>query len=87
MKKYHDIKDIIFSEENMKITIDGKHYSYSISEISERLKNALQIDRENYIITASGYGIHWPNLDEDLSIDGLLGIGHKHIKAKRKIAS
>ena len=24
----------------------------------------------------SGYGIHWPLIDEDLSIDGLLGIVH-----------
>ena len=23
-----------------------------------------------------GYGIHWPVLDDDLSIDGLLGIVH-----------
>ena len=25
----------------------------------------------------TGYGIHWPLIDEDISIDGLLGIEHK----------
>lgn len=33
-----------------------------------RLKNATRKQRENYIISA--FGIHWPELDEDLSIDG-----------------
>jgi hypothetical protein len=27
-------------------------------------------------VSPSGYGIHWPRLDEDISIDGLLGIVH-----------
>ncbi|MBF0567096.1 MAG: DUF2442 domain-containing protein, partial [Nitrospirae bacterium] len=27
-------------------------------------------------ISPSCYGIHWPLLDEDISIDGLLGIVH-----------
>ncbi|PKN21436.1 MAG: hypothetical protein CVU65_16870 [Deltaproteobacteria bacterium HGW-Deltaproteobacteria-22] len=26
-------------------------------------------------MSPSGYGIHWPELDEDLSVDGLLGLG------------
>jgi hypothetical protein len=27
--------------------------------------------KNNYILSPSGYGIHWPDIDEDLSIDGL----------------
>jgi hypothetical protein len=27
---------------------------------------------ENWQISAAGFGIHWPDLDEDLSTDGLL---------------
>jgi hypothetical protein len=26
----------------------------------------------NFEISPSGYGIHWPDLDEDLSIDGMI---------------
>ena len=32
--------------------------------------------RNNYEVSPAGYGIHWPMIDEDLSIDGLLGIKH-----------
>jgi hypothetical protein len=27
-------------------------------------------------VSPSGYGIHWPLLDGDISIDGLFGIAH-----------
>ncbi|MCB9504111.1 MAG: DUF2442 domain-containing protein [Deferribacteres bacterium] len=29
-------------------------------------------------ISTLGYGIHWPLLDEDLTIDGMLGIKFSH---------
>lgn len=35
-----------------------------------RLQNATQQERANY--QCSPFGIHWPNLDEDLSFDGFL---------------
>jgi hypothetical protein len=47
-----------------------------MSEISDRLSKATKIEREKYEVSPSGYGIHWPLIDEDLSIDGLLGIKH-----------
>lgn len=47
--------------------------------------NASEIERNTYEISPSGYGIHWPLIDEDISIDGLLGIVHVPEK-KRKIA-
>jgi hypothetical protein len=28
------------------------------------------------LVSPSGYGVHWPLLDEDIAIDGLLGIVH-----------
>jgi len=36
------------------------------------LLNASDIERETFKISPFGYGIHWPLLDEDMSIDGLL---------------
>jgi Protein of unknown function (DUF2442) len=33
----------------------------------------------NFEVSPSGYGIHWPELDEDLSIDGMI----KSIKVKK----
>lgn len=37
-----------------------------------RLANASQRERENWELAGGGYGIHWPDLDEDLSTEGLL---------------
>ena len=37
-----------------------------------RLLNATPTQRENWKIAGGGYGLHWPDLDEDLSTEGLL---------------
>jgi Protein of unknown function (DUF2442) len=37
-----------------------------------RLLDATLAQRKNWTIAGGGYGIHWPNLDEDLSTEGLL---------------
>jgi hypothetical protein len=37
-----------------------------------RLLNATAAQRKNCQIAGGGYGIHWPDLDEDLSTEGLL---------------
>lgn len=41
-----------------------------------RLKKATQIARRHWEICGGGYGIHWPDIDEDLSIDGILQGSH-----------
>jgi hypothetical protein len=37
-----------------------------------RLQNATEAERANWDIAGSGFGIHWPDIDEDLSTEGLL---------------
>jgi hypothetical protein len=37
-----------------------------------RLLNATPAQRQNWKIAGGGYGIHWPDFDEDLSTEGLL---------------
>ncbi|HSE88654.1 MAG TPA: DUF2442 domain-containing protein [Candidatus Binatia bacterium] len=37
-----------------------------------RLLNGTPKQRLNWKVCAAGYGIHWPDLDEDLSTEGLL---------------
>jgi hypothetical protein len=37
-----------------------------------RLLSASMEQRSNWTIAGAGYGIHWPELDEDLSTEGLL---------------
>jgi hypothetical protein len=37
-----------------------------------RLLRASRAERSNFHISSGGFGIHWPDLDEDLSSSGLL---------------
>ena len=74
MDKAHDIQQVSFSGTIMHLQVDGKDYQIDIAGESERLRNATQKQRENFEISPAGYGIHWPEVDEDLSIDGLIGV-------------
>jgi len=40
---------------------------------SPRLAGATADQRQRAVLSPGGYGIHWPLLDEDLSVEGLLG--------------
>ena len=59
------------------LTIDGAKKKFVVEEISSAIAQASEEERNTFEISPSGYGIHWLLLDEDLSIDGLLGIIHK----------
>jgi hypothetical protein len=50
---------------------DGRKISAPLSWFP-RLASASHEDRAVWEPSAAGHGIHWPLLDEDLSVDGLL---------------
>jgi len=85
MKKYHNIEKLNFEGDILILQIDGKKYKFKLPDISRKLTNASSIEREKYEISSSGYGIHWPLIDEDLSIDGLLGIKHSPVSVREKV--
>ncbi len=76
MNKFHTIESLEFEENTLILEIDKKTHKFDLNKYSSKLLNASKNQRDNYEISPSGYGIHWPMLDEDLSIDGLLGIKH-----------
>lgn len=59
------------------MTVDGQSVSKNIEDVSPRLAAASESARQHFIIAPSGYGIHWPDCDEDLSVDALLGVSHQ----------
>lgn len=71
------ISNIYFEQENLIIVLNNQKYSFRISEISEKLAKANDQERNNFKVSPSGYGIHWPTIDEDLSINGLLNKSKK----------
>ena len=61
-----------FSGESISVDLaDGRTISAPLVWYP-RLLNAASEDRENWQLAGGGFGIHWPTLDEDLSVDGLL---------------
>ena len=87
VKKYHDIGHIEIQPESISLSIDGKAYRFKFSEISQRLANASEIEKSTFEISPSGYGIHWPLIDEDLSVDGLLNVSHQRPSLKQAALS
>ena len=76
MKPLHVITNLHFTGERMSITIDGEQKQFDLNIISKPLLRATDAERMKFEISPSGYGVHWPMIDEDLSIDGLLGVAH-----------
>jgi hypothetical protein len=61
-----------FDADMMHVTLaDGRVISVPVVWFP-RLKNATRSELENYEISPAGIGIHWPEIDEDLSVAGLL---------------
>ncbi len=77
MKKQHHIIGIALTNSTLAMEIDGQRHEFRLDNISKRLSNANLEEKNHFEVTPSGYGIHWPLIDEDLSIDGLLGIAHQ----------
>ena len=81
MKEHHQVTELHFEGDYMILTIDGQTRTFKVSEISSALQNASEQEKNLFEISPSGYGIHWPLLDEDISIDGLLGVVHRPEKS------
>jgi hypothetical protein len=76
MNKIHTVEKVIFENGSLHLTVDGRTVVRRLTEISPRLAEASAAVQQSFVIAPSGYGIHWPDCDEDLSIDALLGIRH-----------
>jgi hypothetical protein len=80
MNKLHDIEKVSFDKNRLFMKVDGREYTFLLADISKKLAGASAVEREKYQISSSGYGISWPLIDEDLSIDRLIGIEHRRVK-------
>lgn len=68
----HTIQDVSFDKDTMSLKIDGKLIKIALDKVSSKLKAASDFQRQFFKVSPSGYGIHWPLLDEDLSIEELV---------------
>ena len=78
MNKFHQIEGIEFDGPVMTLHVDGASYRIELLGVSPALAHASESVRRSFKVSPAGYGIHWPELDEDLSIDGLIKAASKY---------
>ena len=66
------VKDVRFTEDSLVVDLaDGRTISVPLAWYP-RLLFATAEQKAKWQVSGAGYGIHWPDIDEDLSIDGIL---------------
>jgi hypothetical protein len=66
------VSDVTVSDTTLTVTLrDGRKVSAPLDWFP-KLKAAPQDDRDVWEPAGAGHGIHWPRIDEDLSVEGLL---------------
>lgn len=66
------VKGVSVTEELITFSlVDGRVVSVPLAW-SWRLSEATPAQRNNFEIIGDGYGVHWPDVDEDLSAEGML---------------
>ena len=66
------VADVRFDADRLIVDLmDGRTISVPLAWYP-RLFDATVAQRQNWRVAGAGYGIHWPDIDEDLSSEGLL---------------
>ena len=66
------VVDVKFGRDALSVSLrDGRTISVPLTWYP-RLLEATVVQRKNWRVCGGGYGIHWPDFDEDLSTEGLL---------------
>ena len=72
--------DVIVTATVLRVILDDGRELLVPLEWFPRLRDASDADRANWRLIGRGEGIHWPTLDEDISVRGLLA-GHRQSRA------
>jgi hypothetical protein len=66
------ITEVTFADEVLQVFLsDGREIRVPL-EWFPKLRDASSEERLHWRLIGKGIGIHWPDLDEDLSLEGLL---------------
>jgi hypothetical protein len=66
------VQNVLVTDDALTIVLrDGRKVSAPLDWFP-RLKAASPAARASWTTSAAGHGVHWPEIDEDLSVEGLL---------------
>ena len=75
-------KEASFTDDCLVVTLmDGRRLSVPLTWFP-RLLHATAKQRANWELLGNGEGLHWPDVDEDIRVEGLL-LGLPSIEARR----
>lgn len=79
-------KKVWFDTENLWVLLfDGRQIAVPLAFFPTLLHASME-QRNNFEISGGGIGIHWDELDEDISVSGLLlGIGDQTNRNKKLV--
>lgn len=79
------ILTVTVTEDTLSVDLeDGRTISVPIVWYP-RLASGSPQERAHFAISGAGYGIHWPDLDEDVGVEGML-LGRKSLESDRSLA-
>jgi hypothetical protein len=67
------IKNLSFNDGVLQIFLANSREIRIPLEWFPKLRDAAPSQRQDWRLIGKGIGIHWPELDEDLSLEGLIG--------------
>ena len=75
---------IVCSDDELRVSLtDGRTLSVPIAWFP-RLAHASPTERAEYELLGDGEGIHWPQVDEDISVAGLL-VGQPSVETQNAL--
>jgi len=66
------IKSVGFAEDKMFIELNTSRVLTVPYSYTQKLQNATDKERKNYRLIAGGIGIHFEDIDEDISVEGII---------------
>lgn len=69
-----EVSEIHLDDKKLYFRVDGKSYEFELEKISKKHSLATNSDKNDFVLSPSGYGIHWPKIDEDVSISALIKV-------------
>lgn len=77
-----EVQNVTVSDDSLTVDlVDGRTLSVPLTWYP-RLLHSTQEERSHWRLIGRGEGIHWPDLDEDISVEGLLA-GRPSLESQR----
>lgn len=72
MEKLYDVSEVALQGYSLSFKVNGVPVTCNLTKVSKTLAQAAPEQVAHMIIDPVGVGFHWPALDEDLSVTGIL---------------